>query len=56
MDVWAAGIILLSILSNCSNFFTCPNDIAALLELITIFGHDNMNKVANKFGKYKKCN
>ncbi|XP_017780493.1 PREDICTED: cell division cycle 7-related protein kinase-like [Nicrophorus vespilloides] len=55
VDIWAAGTILLSILSGSGNFFSSPNDIAALVELVTIFGYDNLKKTSQMFGRYFLC-
>lgn len=56
IDIWAAGVILLSILSNTINFFESPNDIVAIAELITIFGFDAIKKVACLCGRFLICN
>lgn len=52
VDIWAAGVILLQILSNSTQFFSCPNDFAALAELVTLFGYANMKKVAEQCGRF----
>lgn len=56
VDMWASGIILLCILSGCYPFFQSPSDLVALMEIMTIFGTDNVKKVADKFGRVLVCN
>ncbi|KNC30018.1 hypothetical protein FF38_03062 [Lucilia cuprina] len=47
VDVWAAGVIFLSILSSVYPFFKAPNDYVALAEMITIFGDKAIRKTAH---------
>jgi len=49
VDVWAAGVILLSILSRSYPFFRSPDDLTALAELISLFGSEALQKVAQKY-------
>lgn len=44
VDVWAAGVIFLSILSSVYPFFKAPNDFVALAEIVTIFGDRAIRK------------
>lgn len=46
VDVWAAGVIFLSVLSSVYPFFKAPNDYVALAEMITIFGDKTIRKTA----------
>lgn len=46
VDIWAAGVILLSILSSVYPFFKAPNDYVALAEMVTIFGDKTIRKTA----------
>lgn len=46
VDVWASGVIFLSILSSVYPFFKAPNDYVALAEMITIFGDKAIRKTA----------
>lgn len=55
IDIWGAGVILLSILSSCSSFFTSPDDMTALAEIITLFGTEAIEKVASLYGKHCLC-
>jgi serine/threonine protein kinase len=55
IDVWAAGIVFLSILSTRYPFFkNQDDDLTALGELVTIFGSAEMQKSAIAIGK-KTC-
>lgn len=53
VDMWAVGVIMLSVMSSTYPFFRSPDDITALAELITVFGSEEMKALANKFGKYR---
>lgn len=46
VDIWAVGVIFLSILSSVYPFFKAPNDHVALAEMITIFGDRVIRKTA----------
>ncbi|KAM7347151.1 LOW QUALITY PROTEIN: cdc7 kinase [Cochliomyia hominivorax] len=46
VDVWASGVIFLSVLSSVYPFFKAPNDYVALAEMITIFGDKAIRKTA----------
>ncbi|EDW06580.2 LOW QUALITY PROTEIN: uncharacterized protein Dmoj_GI21810 [Drosophila mojavensis] len=46
VDIWAAGVIFLSILSAVYPFFKAPNDFVALAEIVTIFGDRAIRKTA----------
>ncbi|KAH8413270.1 hypothetical protein KR009_009523, partial [Drosophila setifemur] len=46
VDVWAAGVIMLSMLSSLHPFFKAPNDCAALSEIINLFGDIQVRKTA----------
>ncbi|EDV47390.1 cell division cycle 7-related protein kinase [Drosophila erecta] len=46
VDVWAAGVIFLSIMSSVYPFFKAPNDFIALAEIVTIFGDQAIRKTA----------
>lgn len=51
VDMWSAGVVLLCVLSGRYPFFKSPCDLAALSEIINIFGTDAVGNIANKFGK-----
>ncbi|KAJ3235163.1 hypothetical protein HDU81_000757 [Chytriomyces hyalinus] len=46
IDVWAAGVILLCILTKTYPFFQSSDDLDALLEITTLFGTHEMKKIA----------
>lgn len=46
IDIWSAGVILLSFLSRRFPFFNSNDDNEALVELTTIFGLKRMNRCA----------
>lgn len=56
VDIWSAGVIMLSILSGSYPFFRAPDDITALMEMITIFGTDELKNTATKLGRNLLCN
>lgn len=51
VDMWACGIILLSILSGRSNFFNAPDDLKNLMQLISLFGKEAVCQAATALGK-----
>ncbi|CCG81841.1 Putative uncharacterized protein [Taphrina deformans PYCC 5710] len=46
VDIWSAGVILLTFLSCRFPFFNSNDDIEALIEIASIFGKDMMKQVA----------
>lgn len=58
LDVWSAGIILLSLLSRIFPFFQSPNDVTALAEIVHIVGRRELQLAANRINrcfKIRKC-
>merc|ERR1719320_1862508 len=58
LDVWSAGIILLSLLTKIFPFFQSPNDVTALAELVHIVGRRALQLAANRINrcfKIRKC-
>ncbi|XP_055921357.1 cell division cycle 7-related protein kinase [Eupeodes corollae] len=51
VDIWAVGVILLSILSSVYPFFKAPDDYVALAEMVTIFGDKAIRKTAFALGR-----
>ncbi|KAJ8668425.1 hypothetical protein QAD02_010088 [Eretmocerus hayati] len=51
IDIWAAGVIMLSLLSGTQPFFRSPDDMTALAEITTLFGSNAMQLCARKLGK-----
>ncbi|KAB8345861.1 hypothetical protein FH972_022916 [Carpinus fangiana] len=56
IDVWSAGIILLTILARRFPFFNSSDDIDAVIELATVFGKAKMKKCAMLHGQMFECN
>lgn len=46
IDIWAVGVILISILSKCYPFFKAQDDFRALAEIITVLGDEKIIKTA----------
>ncbi|KXJ76782.1 hypothetical protein RP20_CCG009002 [Aedes albopictus] len=51
VDVWAAGVMFLSILSRCYPFFQNSDDFHSLAEIVSIFGDQRIKKTANHLGR-----
>jgi len=50
IDIWSAGVILLTILSKRFPFFNSADDIEAMIEIATIFGKSRMRQGAYLHG------
>ncbi|KAF3941238.1 PAK-2p27 [Dactylella cylindrospora] len=50
IDVWSAGVILLTFLSKRFPFFNSPDDIDAVVEMATVFGRTRMRSCAALHG------
>lgn len=55
VDMWAAGVILLCILSRTYPFFRAPDDLTALAELLALFGTKAVQDAAGQYGKRLIC-
>uniref|UniRef100_H3CND0 non-specific serine/threonine protein kinase n=1 Tax=Tetraodon nigroviridis TaxID=99883 RepID=H3CND0_TETNG len=55
IDVWSAGVILLSLLSGRYPFFKASDDLVALAQIMTIRGSRETTKAAKSFGKAVVC-
>lgn len=53
--MWAAGVILLCILSRTYPFFRAPDDYHALAELVALFGTKAVQEAASQYGKRFVC-
>jgi len=51
VDMWAVGVILLSILSRSYPFFRAPDDMTALAELMTLCGTKQVQSAAKRYGR-----
>lgn len=52
VDMWAIGVIMISILSACYPFFKGADDYTALAEMITIFGDEAIKKAALSMSRH----
>lgn len=52
VDIWAVGIIFISILSKSAHFFRAKDDIQALAEIISIFGDEKIKKTGLSLGRH----
>ncbi|XP_039288019.1 cell division cycle 7-related protein kinase isoform X2 [Nilaparvata lugens] len=55
VDIWAAGVMFISILSGSYPFFQSRDDLISLTEIITIFGTTPVKNLAKKLGKNLIC-
>ncbi|XP_063741423.1 cell division cycle 7-related protein kinase isoform X1 [Eleginops maclovinus] len=55
IDVWSAGVILLSLLSGRYPFFKASDDLIALTQIMTIRGSRETIQAAKAFGKSVAC-
>ncbi|XP_007568800.1 cell division cycle 7-related protein kinase isoform X2 [Poecilia formosa] len=55
IDVWSAGVILLSLLSGRYPFFKASDDLIALAQIMTIRGSRETIQAAKTFGKAVVC-
>ncbi|XP_051555308.1 cell division cycle 7-related protein kinase-like [Myxocyprinus asiaticus] len=55
IDMWSAGVILLSLLSGRYPFFKASDDLIALTQIMTIRGTKETIEAAKKFGKSIMC-
>ncbi|KAF7669783.1 hypothetical protein LDENG_00124130 [Lucifuga dentata] len=55
IDVWSAGVILLSLLSGRYPFFRASDDLIALAQIMTIRGSRETIQAAKAFGKAVVC-
>ena len=56
VDTWAAGVILLCLMSRTYPFFRAPDDVTALAELSCLFGIRAITEAASQYGKRLLCN
>jgi cell division control protein 7 len=55
IDIWSAGVILLTILSKRFPFFNSTDDIEAMIEISSIFGKRRMMQCALLHGSVYEC-
>ncbi|XP_058055606.1 cell division cycle 7-related protein kinase [Anopheles bellator] len=46
VDIWAVGVIFLSILSACYPFFGNTDDLTSLAQIVCVFGYDRIGETA----------
>ncbi|KAH0794063.1 CMGC family protein kinase [Histomonas meleagridis] len=51
IDIWSAGVILLSIITHRYPFFKSPDDLTALCEISVIFGTQKLHETARECGR-----
>jgi cell division control protein 7 len=51
LDIWSAGVILLSLLTKQFPFFNSTDDQDSIVELACLFGNQEMAQVAQRFSK-----
>jgi len=51
IDVWAAGVIALSIATRCKSFFNSFTDLQSIIQFCQFFGSEKMSSVARLLGK-----
>lgn len=52
VDMWAIGVIMITIMSNCYPFFKGADDFSALAEMITVFGDEAIKKTARLLARH----
>lgn len=52
VDIWASGVMMISIMSASYPFFKSTDDFMALAEMITIFGDEAIKKTALSLSRY----
>lgn len=55
IDIWSAGVILLTILAQRFPFFNSSDDVEAIIEIASIFGMRKMKACANLHGTVFEC-
>ncbi len=55
VDMWAAGVVLLCMLSRTYPFFRAPDDVSALAEVACLAGTDAVREAACQYGKRFLC-
>jgi cell division control protein 7 len=56
IDVWSAGIIFLTVLSEKYPFFNSREDINGIVEMATIYGHGEMRRAARSYRRVWRSN
>lgn len=56
LDIWSAGVILLTLLTRRYPFFQSSDDFDAIVEIASIFGNEEMAQAARFYGRRWQCN
>ena len=55
LDIWSAGVILLTLLTRRYPFFQSSDDLDAIVEIANIFGNEQMTRAAKLYGRKWRC-
>ncbi|XP_041766664.1 cell division cycle 7-related protein kinase [Anopheles merus] len=55
VDIWAAGVIFLGLLSKCYPFFGNDDDLSSLAHMIEVFGYERMRETARALDRTLLC-
>lgn len=56
LDIWSAGVILLTLLTRRYPFFQSSDDFDAIVEIANIFGNEEMSSAAKLYSRRWLCN
>jgi cell division control protein 7 len=56
LDIWSAGVILLTMMTRRYPFFQSADDCDAIVEIACLFGNENMARCAETLGRRWFCN
>jgi cell division control protein 7 len=56
LDIWSAGVILLTLLTRRYPFFQSSDDFDAIVEIANIFGNEEMTEAAKFYSRRWLCN
>lgn len=56
LDIWSSGVIFLTLVTTQYPFFYSTDDVDAIVEIGTIFGHSEMRKAAKFYGRAWRSN
>lgn len=56
LDIWSAGVILLTLLTRRYPFFQSSDDFDAIVEIANIFGNEEMSLISKLYNRIWLCN